>query len=165
MNQIESTIQNIAPVTGTISEDFLPSLYRTTLILGMVVTVAIAAVTRSSIWAGSFFFGIIASLAFLKAQEVFLKRLLASGAPKPVEAKSPKSIWFIMVGKYFLLAAVMAGGLHFQVLNLIAFVFGFALLHVVMVGKVVMNRGASRLASQSGNKETVATDVPQHRAI
>jgi hypothetical protein len=50
-------------------------------------------------------------------------------------------------------------------LNLIAFVFGFALLHVVMVGKVVMNRGASRLASQSGNKETVATDVPQHRAI
>jgi len=161
MNQIESTIQNLAPVTGTIAEDFLPSLYRLTLILGMLVTVAIAGVTRSSVWAGSFFFGIIVSLAFLKAQEVFLKRLLASSSPQPKEGKAPKSIWFIMIGKYFLLAGVMAGGLHFQVLNLIAFVFGFALLHLVMVGKVVLNRGASR----SGNKEAVAADIPQHRTV
>ncbi|MEO6908030.1 MAG: hypothetical protein ABI210_09090 [Abditibacteriaceae bacterium] len=161
MNQIESTIQSIAPVTGTISEDFLPSLYRITLILGMLITVGIAGVTHSSVWAGSFFFGTIASLAFLKAQEVFLKRLLASSAPQPKSEKASKSIWFIMIGKYFLLAGVMAGGLHFQVLNLIAFVFGFALLHVVMVGKVLVKRGASRSVS----KETVTTDVPQHRAV
>ncbi len=161
MNQIESTIGNIVPAVGPVSEDFLPSLYRVTLILGMLITVAIAGVTRSSIWAGSFFFGVIASLAFLKAQEVFLRRLLSSNSPQPAEAKAPKSIWFIMVGKYFLLAGVMAGALHFQVLNLIAFVFGFALLHLVMVVKVVSKRGASR----SENKEAVVTDVPQHRTV
>jgi len=161
MNQIESTIQNLVPAAAPIAEDFLPSLYRITLILGMLVTVGIAGVTRSSIWAGSFFFGVLASLAFLKAQEVFLKRLLASSSPQPTEAKAPKSIWFIMAGKYFLLAGIMAGGLHFQVLNLIAFVFGFALLHLVMVVKVVSKRGASR----SENKEAVVTDVPQHRTV
>jgi hypothetical protein len=101
----------------------------------------------------------------LKAQEVFLKRLLASSAPQPKEEKAPKSIWFIMIGKYFLLAAVMAGGLHFQILNLIAFVFGFALLHLVMVLKVVGNRNKSRLASQSVKSEAVTTDIPQRRAV
>lgn len=156
MSPSENTIQREAATP--IADDFLPSLYRITLALGIVVTIGLLAVTHSLIWAGSFIFGVIASLAFLKAQEIFLKRLLASGAPRPAAVKAPKSLWAIMAGKYLLLAGIMAGALHFQVLNLIAFVFGFAMLHLVMIVKVVGRRAA-------GSKETVTTDAPRHRVV
>jgi hypothetical protein len=143
-----------------VADDFLPSLYRSTLVFGMLFTVGIVAVTRSSIWAGSFFFGALASLAFLKAQEVFLKRLLTSNSTQPAAAKTPKSLWIVMVGKYFLLAGIMAAALHFQILNLIAFVFGFALLHVVMVIKVVSRRTENRWSFQK-----TVTDAPHHRIL
>lgn len=140
MNQIESTIKNIAPAAGTIAEDFLPSLYRATLILGVLATLAIAMLSQSSIWAGSFLFGVLASLAFLKAQEMFLKKLIKSRAAQAKAKKPSKALFGVMVGKYVVLAGIMAIALRFEVLNLIAFVLGFALLHMVMLGKVLIQR-------------------------
>lgn len=143
------------------SADFLPSLYRATLLAGIVITVALALVLQSSIWAGSFFFGVIASLLFLKSQEVFLKRLFAGVSAKSMPKKSPKSIWILMLGKYFLLAGLMAAALHYQLLNLIAFVLGFALLHAVMVIKVVTRRGGV----QSLLTDIAPTDAARHDGV
>lgn len=159
MNQFESTIRNMAPVGTKIAEDFVPSLYRSTLLWGMLITAGVAIITQSSIWAGSFFFGVLASLVFLKAQEIFLKRILASRAPETTDAKAPKSIWVVMVGKYFLLAGAMAAALHFQILNLIAFVLGFALLHGVIVVKVLVQRGRATATLKQ------AADNPQAGSV
>lgn len=145
---------------GPIADDFLPSLYRSTLILGVLATAGISIGLRSQLWAGSFLFGVLASLAFLKSQEIFLKRILAISTPQPT-SKSPKSIWVLMVGKYFFLAAIMAAGLRFQILNLIAFVFGFALLHAVMLVKVVTRRTGNRLDT----KNAASAEVPQHGTL
>ena len=151
MNHSESTIQEAPSGAAPVADDFLPSLYRSTLILGMAISVGVILATRSPIWAGSFFFGVIASLAFLKAQEVFLKRILASKTSQDT-GKAPKTLWVVMLGKYFLLAGIMAAALHFQVLNLIGFVLGFALLHGMMAFKVIAKRGFGHAAATDATR-------------
>lgn len=145
------------PIISAADDAFLPSVYRTMWIIGALGTAAFAFGLRSAVWAISFLFGVVVSLAFLKTQEMFIRKLLESRTPdthgnKP---KTPKIFWFLMLGKYIALAGAMAIMLHFELLNLVGFVIGFALLHVVMFSKVLLGRAKGN----NLKKEVAASDA------
>jgi len=169
MNQSRPTNQEEVASVVPVEDTFLSSLYRTTLLTGMVGTAGIAIALQSAIWAGSFIFGVLISLVFLKSQELFLKRMLQARAPHPQaehkDNKAPKTLWLMMIGKYFVLAGIMAAALHFNVLNLISFVLGFALLHAVMVIKVVARRGAAKTGGQWSLPNNSAKDVAHQSTL
>ena len=169
MNQSRPTNQKEVASVVPVEDTFLSSLYRTTLLTGLVGAAGIAIGLRSAIWAGSFIFGVLISLVFLKSQELFLKRMLQARTPNPQAShkdnKSPKTLWLMMFGKYFVLAGIMAAALHFHVLNLISFVLGFALLHAVMVIKVVARRGAVKNGGQWSLPNNNAKDVAHQSTL
>lgn len=110
---------------------FLQRTYKTTLIVGGLVTLLLCA-TANGKWVLNYALGVLVSLAFVKTTELFVTQTYRA----PHEEK-PKRRWTagLMVSKYVALVAGLYLLNRLRYLDGVLLIAGFATLHAVLVLK------------------------------
>lgn len=120
--------------------DFLRRTYRTTLIIGAMITLLLCA-TGKGVWVINYSLGVLTSLCFFKVTEWFVTQTFRA----PHEGK-PKRRWssFFMVGKYFALVLGLYSLDRLRYFDGLAFLGGLVTLKVVLILKLFGSASGSR---------------------
>jgi hypothetical protein len=116
----------------TVDLGFLTRTYRTTLIVGGLVTLLLCA-TANAKWVLNYSLGVLTMLAFVKTTEVFVTQTYRA----PHEHK-PKRRWVgaLMVGKWIMLAACLYFLNRLRYFDGMPLMAGLATMHMVIVLKI-----------------------------
>jgi hypothetical protein len=116
----------------TVDLGFLTRTYRTTLIVGGVVTLLLCA-TANAKWVLNYALGILTMLAFVKTTEIFVTQTYR--APHEYE---PKRRWVgaLMVGKWIALTACLYLLNRLRYFDGVPLMAGLATMHAVIILKV-----------------------------
>lgn len=140
---------------------FLQRTYRTTLIVGGLVTLLLCA-TANAKWVLNYALGVLTMLAFVKTTEVFVTQTYRA----PNEPK-PKRRWIsaLMLGKWIILTACLYFLNRLRYFDGVLLLAGLATMHAVMVFKIfglalqspMQGKSAQTQKSQQG--ETVGFET------
>ncbi len=111
---------------------FLQRTYRTTLLVGGLITLLLCA-TANAKWVLNYAFGVLTMLAFVKTTEVFVTQTYrALNEPKP------KRRWIsaLMLGKWVILTACLYFLNRLRYFDGVLLLAGLATMHAVMVFKI-----------------------------
>jgi hypothetical protein len=116
----------------TVDLGFLARTYRTTLIVGGLVTLLLCA-TANAKWVLNYAFGVLTMLAFVKTTEIFVTQTYR--APHEYE---PKRRWVgaLMVGKWIVLTACLYLLNRLRYFDGMPLMAGLATMHAVIILKV-----------------------------
>ncbi len=111
---------------------FLQRTYRTTLLVGGLITLLLCA-TANAKWVLNYAFGVLTMLAFVKTTEVFVTQTYRA----PNEPK-PKRRWIsaLMLGKWVILTACLYFLNRLRYFDGVLLLAGLATMHAVMVFKI-----------------------------
>ncbi len=111
---------------------FLQRTYRTTLLVGGLITLLLCA-TANAKWVLNYAFGVLTMLAFVKTTEVFVTQTYRA----PNEPK-PKRRWIsaLMLGKWVILTAYLYFLNRLRYFDGVLLLAGLATMHAVMVFKI-----------------------------
>lgn len=111
---------------------FLQRTYRTTLLVGGLITLLLCA-TANARWVLNYAFGVLTMLAFVKTTEVFVTQTYRA----PNEPK-PKRRWIsaLMLGKWVILTACLYFLNRLRYFDCVLLLAGLATMHAVMVFKI-----------------------------
>ncbi len=133
---------------------FLQRTYRTTLIVGGLVTLLLCA-TANAKWVLNYAFGVLTMLAFVKTTEVFVTQTY-----RPPNEPKPKLRWIsaLMLGKWITLTACLYFLNRLRYFDGMLLLAGLATMHAVMVFKIfglalqctIQERPARTAKSQQG---------------
>lgn len=134
---------------------FLQRTYRTTFVVGGLVTLLLCA-TANAKWVLNYAFGVLVMLVFVKTTEVFVTQTYRA----PNEPK-PKRRWIValMLGKWVALTACLYFLNRLRYFDSLLLLAGLATMHAVMVFKILglalqsaIQERSERVASPRGKK-------------
>lgn len=116
----------------TVDLGFLQRTYRTTLLVGGLVTLLLCA-TANAKWVINYAFGVLVMLAFVKTTEVFVTQTYRA----PTEPK-PKRRWIgvLMVGKWVVLIVCLYFLNRLRYFDGVLLLAGLATMHAVVIFKI-----------------------------
>lgn len=111
---------------------FLQRTYRTTLLVGGLVTLLLCA-TANAKWVLNYALGVTVTLAFVKTTEVFVTQTYrAPNEPKPRR----RWVGFLMLGKWIILIACLYFLNRLRYFDGVPLLAGLATMHTVMLLKI-----------------------------